>query len=226
MGVSIPLELTAMWLYMRAIRDSSLSLTLPYLAFTPVFNILTGYVVLGETVNRNGFLGIVLVVLGAWILNLESGHTNLWRKIAAPFHAIAREPGSRMMLLVAAIYSLTSVTSKGALLHVTPAFFGPFYFVILGTAAALLFTSRDISSWGAVKHHPVAHLAIGFFMALMVITHFYAIEHIEVAYMVAVKRTSLLFGMLYGAWLFKEEGLTKNLIAGTVMVTGVYLIVT
>jgi drug/metabolite transporter (DMT)-like permease len=62
-------------------------------------------------------------------------------------------------------------------------------------------------------------------MAGMVVTHFYAIEHIEVAYMVAVKRSSLLFGMLYGAWLFKETELTKNLAAGILMVLGVYLIV-
>jgi hypothetical protein len=40
-----------------------------------------------------------------------------------------------------------------------------------------------------------------------------------------VKRTSLLFGMLYGAWLFKETGLLKNLVAGMLMVLGVFLIV-
>jgi drug/metabolite transporter (DMT)-like permease len=62
-------------------------------------------------------------------------------------------------------------------------------------------------------------------MAAMVITHFYAIIHIEVAYMVAVKRTSLLFGILYGAWLFGESGLKTNLAAGMLMVLGVFLIV-
>ena len=73
--------------------------------------------------------------------------------------------------------------------------------------------------------HPWAHLGIGAFMAGMVVTHFYAIVHIEVAYMVAVKRTSLLFGIVYGAWLFGENGLKKNLAAGMLMVLGVLLIV-
>ncbi len=223
--VSVPLELAAMWLYMHAIRDSPLSLTLPYLAFTPVFNTLTGFVVLGETVNTTGFAGILLVVSGAWILNLETAQDGAWRDVLAPFRAITRERGSRLMLGAAAIYSLTSVTSKGALLQATPAFFGPFYFVIIGAASALVFASRDVSSWRALGRHPVAHLAVGFFMALMVIAHFYAIQHIEVAYMIAVKRTSLLFGMLYGAWLFREKGLKKNLVAGVLMVLGVYLIV-
>jgi len=225
MAVALPLELLAMWLYMQAIRTSPLSLTLPYLAFTPAFNTLTGYVVLGETVTWAGLSGILLVVLGAWLLNLEAAQNGRRGNMLTPFRAITQERGSRLMLIVAAIYSLTSVTSKGALLHANPAFFGPFYFVVLGTASIVVFASRDVSSWRAMGKHPWAHLGIGVFMAGMVVTHFYAIEHIEVAYMIAVKRTSLLFGMLYGAWLFKETGLAKNLLAGALMVLGVYLIV-
>ena len=225
MATALPLELLAMRLYMQAIRTSPLTLTLPYLAFTPAFNTLTGYVVLGETITWTGLAGIMLVVLGAWLLNMKAAQNGTGLNILAPFRAITQERGSRLMLIVAAIYSLTSVTSKGALLHANPAFFGPFYFVVLGAASALLFASRDVSSWRALGKHPWAHLGIGAFMAGMVVTHFYAIEHVEVAYMIAVKRTSLLFGILYGAWLFKETGTGTNLVAGIMMVLGVYLIV-
>lgn len=224
-AVSLPLELLAMWLYMQAIRESPLSLTLPYLAFTPAFNMLTGYLLLDETVSWTGFSGILLIVLGAWLLNLKTTQNVTGLNLLAPFRAITRERGSRLMLMVAAIYSLTSVTSKGALLHANPGFFGPFYFVVLGTASVLVFASRDVSSWRAMGKHPWVHLGVGVFMAGMVITHFYAIAHIEVAYMLAVKRTSLLFGILYGAWLFGESGLKKNLAAGILMVLGVFLIV-
>jgi len=224
-AVSLPMELLAMWLYMQAIRESPLSLTLPYLAFTPAFNMLTGYLLLDETVSWTGFSGILLIVLGAWLLNLKTMQNGTGLNLLAPFRAITRERGSRLMLMVAAIYSLTSVTSKGALLHANPGFFGPFYFVVLGTASALVFASRDVSSWRAMGKHPWVHLGVGVFMAGMVITHFYAIAHIEVAYMLAVKRTSLLFGILYGAWLFGESGLKKNLAAGILMVLGVFLIV-
>ncbi len=221
----LPLEILAMWLYMTAIRECPLSLTLPYLAFTPVFNIATGYVLLGETVSWTGFVGIALVVCGAWLLNLKTANNGQGLDILAPFRAIVRERGSRLMLLTAALYSLTSVLGKGALQYVSPGFFGPFYFVILGIAATLIFASRDVRSWRALGHHPWAYLLVGLFMGAMVLTHFYAIEHVEVAYMIAVKRTSLLFGMLYGAWLFGETGLSRNLAAGVMMIAGVYLIV-
>ena len=222
-GGLLPLEILAMWLYMRAIRDSPLSLTLPYLAFTPVFNVLTGYVFLGESVTWNGFAGIFLVVCGAWLLNLDTSDPGRLQ-LLAPFRAITRERGSRLMLMTAALYSLTSVMGKGALQYVTPGFFGPFYFVLLGLVAALVFSSRDITTWRALGQHPWAHLGVGAFMAGMVVAHFYAIAHIEVAYMIAVKRTSLLFGLLYGAWLFGETGLKRNLAAGVLMVLGVFMV--
>ncbi len=223
-AVLMPLEIGAMWLYMRAIRESPLALTLPYLAFTPVFNILTGYLFLGEQVSRQGFAGILLVVCGAWLLNVKPARNGARFNVLAPFIAIASERGARLMLVTAAIYSLTSVISKVALLYVTPVFFGPFYFVVLGTCTALVFASRNVGSWQAIGRHPWAHLAIGGCMAVMVVTHFYAIAQIEVAYMVAAKRTSLLFGILYGAWLFREPGLRRNLLAGGLMIAGVALI--
>ena len=220
----LPLEVLAMWLYMQAIRQCPLSLTLPYLAFTPVFNVATGYLVLGESVSRAGFAGILLVVCGAWLLNLDTARTGRTLDVLAPFHAIVRERGSRLMLGTAALYSLTSVLGKGALQHVTPQFFGPFYFVLLALVATTLFASRELSSWSAAGRNVRAHLLVGIFMAAMVLAHFYAIEQVEVAYMIAVKRSSLLFGLLYGAWLFGETGLARNLVAGLIMVAGVYLI--
>jgi hypothetical protein len=51
-----------------------------------------------------------------------------------------------------------------------------------------------------------------------------AIQQVEVAYMIAVKRLSLVFGILYGAVLFKEPGLGHRLPAGGLMLAGVGLI--
>jgi len=225
-GALLPFAILAMWLYMQAIRESPLSLTLPYLAFTPVFNTVTAGVLLGETVTAQGFGGIVLVVCGAWLLNIESAYNGRRPGILAPFRAILREPGSRLMLLVALIYSLTSVLGKGALQYAEPGFFGPFYFVLLGLVTTLLFSRRNNRPLRVLRRHPWAHAGVGLFMALMVVSHFYAIAHMEVAYMIAVKRTSLLFGMLYGAWLFAETGLLKNLAAGVLMILGILLIAT
>ena len=56
-------------------------------------------------------------------------------------------------------------------------------------------------------------------------THFIAIAHVEVAYFISIKRSSLLFGIVYGALLFGERRLLRHLFAGTVMLIGMSLIV-
>lgn len=220
----VPLELVAMGLYVRAISESPLSLTVPYLAFTPVFVVVTGYVILGETVSPLGFGGILLVVAGAWLLNAEharGGGAWFWLR---PFRAILSERGSRHMLVVAMIYALTAAMGKQAMGYATPESFGPFYFTLLGAVAAAGLVLARRAPPALLTRRPGPHLVVGLLMAVMVVTHFEALAQVETAYMIAVKRTSLLFGILYGYLWFGERRLGEKLAAGGVMVAGVVLI--
>jgi drug/metabolite transporter (DMT)-like permease len=225
LAVALPLEILAMVLYVLAIRDSPLSLTLPYLAFTPVFTSLTGYLLLGETLSGRGFLGILLVVLGAYGLNLDQAAWARPGSWLAPIAAIGRERGSRYMLGVALIYGLTSVLGKGAMHYMPAQAFGPFYFMLLGALTLLVFASREPASIRVVQRRSWGPWLVAGLMALMVVTHFLALERVETAYMISVKRTSILFGILLGAWVIKETHLGRNLAAGMIMVAGVALII-
>ncbi len=216
----VPLEVLAMALYMRAILTAPLAHTLPYLAFTPVFVTVVGDWILGERIPPQGLLGVGLVTLGAYLLNLEHlKDGSAWDPLG-PLRAIARERGPRLMLAVAAIYAVTSVLGKGAVRLVPPLWFGPFYFVSLGAVVLVSLRPREgLRALGARR--PLAAAAVGLATAVMVVTHFLAVERVEVAYMIAVKRTSLLFGILYGWWWFRERHLGRHLLAGAVMVAGV-----
>jgi drug/metabolite transporter (DMT)-like permease len=220
----VPLELLAMLLYMQSIRDAPLCQTLPYLAFTPVFNILTGWLVLGEQVSLPGSGGIILVVIGAYLLNIDQARREEGLAWLEPLLAIFHRRESRRMLLVAIIYSFTSVIGKAAMLYVGPMSFGAFYFVLLGAASVVVVGVARPKGFAVLRNRVGWHLLVGGLMALMVVTHFLALNKVEAAYMLAVKRTSLLFGILYGAWLFGEEGLVKHLSAAVLMVLGVVLI--
>lgn len=216
----VPLELLALVLYVQAIRDHPLSLTLPYLAFTPAFITLTGWLILGERVSPGGFAGIALVVAGSWLLHVESLSATGWRRaLTEPF----AHPGSRRMLAVAFIYAVTSVGGKGAMRYMDGGQFGPLYILLVGTGALVLFRGWERMP-RVVRLHPVAAIAAATLMGAMVLTHFLALEQVETAYMIALKRTSLLFGIVLGVLWFGETRLRGKLLAGSLMLAGVAVI--
>lgn len=220
----VPFEILAMWLYMVAIRDSPLHSTLPYLAFTPVFNVATGYAILGEQINLQGFAGILLVVLGAYFLNFDKQQSIGLKSWMDPFKAIFQERGSRFMLGVALIYSLNSVLGKQAMSFATPVSFGPFYFISIGSILLVFNLFQAPKSLAKICSRWPQLLITGAFMSIMIVLHFVAIAKVEVAYFVSIKRSSLLFGILYGALLFSEKGLIHHLFAGSLMLTGMGII--
>lgn len=128
------------------------------------------------------------------------------------------------MLLAAIVYSITSVMGKGAALYVRPEIFGAFYFSIIGFVGLCMVLVLQPSSMKVLLIKPGHSLLVGICLAIMVVFHFMAITQIEVAYMITVKRTSLLFGIILGAILFSEKQLPLHFIAGSIMVAGVAII--
>ena len=222
-GLLLPLETLALLLYMEAIRISPLSLTLPLLSFTPVFIILTGYLILGERPSWQGVSGILLVVAGGYLLHWPA----ISQGLLAPFRALFRKKGSLLMLGVALIYAVTSVLGKKAILLSEPLWFAGTYFVILGLfvpSVLGLFFRPPLGRFLRLRPHGI--LLLGLTQALMVIAHMKAISLAPAAYMIAVKRTSILFGILFGGAFFRETHLRVRLLAASVMLAGVALLAT
>lgn len=217
---ALPVEIIAFFLYMRAIQASPLSLTIPFLAFTPVFLILTGWLILGEQLSARGIVGIIFVVLGSYVLNLQEFKNGFW----GPLCAIKREKGSGLMLIVAFLYSLTSAAGKKAIQHSGALFFGSFYFLILGLLVPGGLLAAQKVTWQSLKKVFYPGLCIGILMVIMVLSHMSAISRVEAAYMIATKRTSILFSVLYGAFLFKEKNIRERFWGAALMLTGVVII--
>ncbi len=234
LAMLLPLEVFALVLYMKALKSSPLSLSVPFLAFTPAFITLSGWLILNEKVSVGGFCGVFLTCVGAYTLNIKKGR----KGILLPIKAIGQEPGSRLMLTVAAIYSITSVLGKKAIGYSSPFFFACFYFTILGifTPLVMLFSGlgRDKplqkGPWTSLVSRQLggrwtALWAVGLFQAIMVLTHMWAINMATAAYMIAVKRLSLIFSVLYGYFLFGDREIVQRLAGSGLMVLGVFLIV-
>lgn len=99
-AASAALLLGAKVLYQRSLAASPLSITIPYLSFTPVFLLLTAYVLVGESPRAQGVVGVAVVTLFGYLLSLRT---------ASPLKAKLSDPGSA-----------GGISSSGRAIHVHP----------------------------------------------------------------------------------------------------------
>lgn len=216
---ALPLEMCAVILYTKALKASPLSLTLPFLSLTPVFLIIVPYLLLGESISLPGALGVLCIAAGGYILNIDKFKEG----ILAPFAAIRKEKGALMMIAVAFLYSFTSALGKKGIEHSSAVFFGIVYYIclfVLFTPIAI-FKSRGKYKKGAIR----SAILPGMLDSFMNVSHMMAMGLTKVAYMISVKRLSLLIGVFYGYLFFKEHGIKERMLGAGLMLAGFVLIV-
>jgi drug/metabolite transporter (DMT)-like permease len=212
----VAIDLITTSLYMKAIQIAPLSLTIPYLGLTPLFLLIVPVIVLGEQLSYLGIAGVILVSFGIYVLQLDRAKHGFFE----PWLAIFRNRGSFYMLIVAILYAVTATYGKVAIIKSSPLFMAIVYFSLLAgifTIVLLLFRRKELPM---LFSHPIQKLGIGLAMALMAITHFTAIGMIQIAYMISLKRLSLLFAIIYGALLFKELQIKERLAGGMIIIAG------
>ena len=220
-AISIPLNAFCFVIYNTAIKISPLSLTIPYLAFTPTFVVATGYVFLGETVNIWGLMGIFTTCAGSYILNIDPNR----KGILAPFKAVFRETGSWLMLLAAFLFSFAIVFGKGAIVHSSPVFFSVSFFIAITLFQTVVFYLAGKIRLKTFVNQPIHGLITGSLFFVHVICHGFAISLSKAAYMISVKRLSILLGIIYGGLVFNEKNLVIRFTGALFMLAGAVLIV-
>jgi uncharacterized membrane protein len=208
------------YLYGRALRAGDLSLTLPMLAFTPLFLLVTSPLTLGEFPEPAGLAGLFCVVAGSYVLNLQERRKGFW----GPVRALWTNRGARLMLLVAAIWSVGANFDKVGLRASSP----QFWIAAVYTASAVALVPGLTGRWRAlpaqVATGPWLLVAAGLLEAVGLVCQMHALTLTLVAYVIAAKRLSIVLGVLLGAWLFREPDLRHRLPGALLMVAGVFFI--
>lgn len=212
----LPLNMVAIILHFRAIHMSPLSLTLPFLSFTPVFVLITGDLILGESLSPLGTTGILLVVAGGYVINIDSAKHGF----LGPIRAIFQEPGSVIMLFVAALYALCSVGGKVLILNSSPLFAAMVLFGLYGPLLTIVLVGVGKASFKTIIRKPLLGMGVGVFIFIEIVCHNIAISLVAAAYMITIKRMAGMFSVMYGWLWFNERNIRHRLIGTAVMTTG------
>ncbi|MEG5059834.1 EamA family transporter [Microcoleus sp. A2-C5] len=207
-------------LYIKAIKLSDLSLTVPLVALTPLFMLFTSPLIVGEYPNFFDYIGIFLIVTGSYLLNIKEKS----KGYLAPFKALLYEPGPKLMLIVAFLWSITSNFDKIGVHNSSPIFWLFSLFTTMSIVLLpVLLKKTPNPSRKIIKNLPLL-VTMGFFNALGVIFQMQALTMTLVVQVIAVKRTSVLMGVLFGHFIFKEKDIQQRLLGAAIMIVGVFFI--
>lgn len=220
--VSGSINALAAVLIARAVHASDLSLVSPLQTTTPLFMVLTGWVLLRELPDARGVAGIIVIVFGAYVLNLRERSTAL----SAPFRALAAERGARLFLLVAALFAVSATVDKIGVVSSSPLFWAGSVnaFAAAALAPALLLYRRTTTLRRVLATAPALLVAAGLITALGLAAQMAALPLTLAVYVIAVKRTSVLFSVLAGAIVFGERATARRLAGAAIMLAGLLLV--
>ncbi len=207
-------------LYTVALKASDLSLSAPMLTTTPLFLLVTSPLIVGEFPAPAGLTGIVLIVVGSYVLNLGQKKKGFFE----PLRAIIREPGPRYMLCVAFLWSISANIDKIGIRNSDTYFWLLSVYVTVGLFQTPLVLIRSRKKMGILLKRPLPFIAMGVLESASIVAQMFALSLTIVPYIVAVKRMNAIFGVLFGALFFKEKGLRHRLPGAALMVAGVALI--
>jgi drug/metabolite transporter (DMT)-like permease len=164
-----------------------------------------------------------MIAFGSYILGLGVGSRGRFGFLA-PLKALAQERGARLMLMVAALYSLSAALYKSAILHSSPLFFGVMYPLVFTGLMAAAYPWNRFPIKPTLESNGGRLLLLGIFFALSSLSLAVGMKLAPAAYIIAVKRLSLLMSVLLGGLWLKERPILPRIIGAALMCAGVGLI--
>ncbi len=218
--LDVTLITAVMWLYFRALQISPMSMCVPFLSFTPVFLIPTGFFILGQVPSPLKAIGVLLIVIGSLVMHRKL-YSEGW---LAPVKAVIREKGSRYMLLVSLIFAITNpIDAK--LVFMSDVFTEAFAYGIGLSISFWIMTRFKGGDFAAASRDNWKWISLaGLFDAVSLLFQLASYTYIAVVITVSIKRAGIILAVFSGWLFFHERGITDKVIAASVMFCGVLVL--
>jgi len=207
----------------ETLKQNLVSKILPLTAFNGVFTYLFALLFLSESIRLIPLLGLLSVVLGSYVLNLDKAKEDFLK----PFKLIFLKKESIIYLLAIMLGSVTSTFDKLALKSTSPAspIFTVFIEQIILSIMLSIYMSKN-QTWAMEVKKNFGFLLINSINSLVIILLvFNAYDYGgPVALVVGVRRLQIFLVLLMGYLFFKDKPTKHVWIATAIMVLGVLLI--
>ena len=208
----------------RAIKISEISLISPISAFNPVFTTLISFAVLGEVVSTKRGMGIIVICLGAYLLELSKSNGDLLK----PIKALLTNKGVQLSLAAYFLWAITPIFEKTAIQHTfpqTPPFVALVGMAVTGTVFSVLSMKNSRIYFRRAKKFIPLFFLLGILGGIGLTSAMLAFSLTNLGFATAIFKLSILFTVIFGWLFFKEKNIKDRLLGSIVMLVGVFLLV-
>ncbi|MBN1793100.1 EamA family transporter [Candidatus Woesearchaeota archaeon] len=225
---SIAYALTMLF-FAKALRHMAISYTTPFLAFGPLVTAILAFLFLGERLNMVQWLGVAVILLGAYLL-----YSHSHKDLLEPFKKAHKLPHMKYVWLGILFYAITGILDKkivGAselavpvISYLTIMFF---FIGVIFIVMMLLFHDGFHGIGNGMRNNTkwlssVAILTIGFKIMVM---YAIATPGVLLSLVIPIKKLSALFSTIIGGELFHEDHLLRKTAAALIMIIGAAILV-
>ena len=208
--------------YYKALSLGEVSSVTSLFCLLPVFNVFTSYLTLGEVPSRYGVFGIIIIVLGIFIL-LKKG------KLIYESDQVRREKDIKSiynMITAMVLLAIGTTLDKVSLKESTPIFYS--FANRFGAALIFLFLiwkNKKLSELVLAKEKFLAFTVIGIMQAVSYYAMMIAFMLAPTSYALSVRSCSFVFVALWGVIFFKEKLTLRKITAFALFVIGILFLV-
>jgi transporter family protein len=205
-------------LYVKSLSMGEASLVSPLYNFNVLFLLILTAILLGETITVLKVAGILLLILGASLLNQEK---NLLRSLGA----LVKDRACRLMILCSMLMAIGRTIDGFVVQDVPPMLYA--FCVYAGISLFLfiylLLTKKTGEMLSLLRSRPKVAVAAGAVNAYSYVLLLFAFTKIDVS----VAEPASMLGMIATvilAWLVFKEKIGRRLVAVVVMIAGAWLL--
>jgi drug/metabolite transporter (DMT)-like permease len=210
------------WFTGVAYREGDLSLTYPLAQTAMLYVPIWGVLVLGESLSPVGVAGILLILMGAYCIQLRSLSAG---EILRPFSQL-RSPSVQAALLAGFIYSIGAIIDKTGVNR-----YSAYHFTYVLVFFMLCFMSLNLLRpcyrgriMKELRHSPKLVFWSGPVMLASFLSFRFGLQMAPVSYAVPVRQISLLIGVLIGLLFLGESFGRIRLASAGLILAGVILV--
>jgi uncharacterized membrane protein len=208
------------YLYINAFKLGELSKILPLSSLGPVVSLLLGWLFLGQVPTAIASLGIFIIMLGIYVLNLKG------RYLHNPLKIFTADKANLYTLCGLTMVAIAGVLDKRAIDASDPLYYG--FVSTLGAVVTLLVSAKlsGVNEMPKVLQHSKALLTTGTLFGLAYAAYVLALVSGPLAYVTALRSSSaLLIGSLIGFTFFREPFTKPKALATVLILVGSLLLI-